>query len=324
LPQVVANRRIALKRLLLLALAAAGSASGARGGWVAFIAPDIPQTRKLFEEFRRRASSVLSADGIEARFIGMTAVDPDNRRKVEETVAHQPRAIIAASARDALYAKAHTTSIPILFASVADPVRIGLVASLAAPGGNLTGFTYDIPVEGKQFELLVEIAPQAQVLGVLEDGHWIGERITKEKLADYRARLGKEIRVFQAASVQELSRIVLSSKDVDAWLVPIGNVAAEGRAELVRAMREAKRPAVYGRTFFVEAGGLASYQEMIPDPVEIWVTMLQSVLKGIAPSRIPVQRPKQFEMALNIDEARLIGISLPADLLRRANKVLPR
>ena len=294
--------------------------------WAAFIAPDLAQTRMLFEDLKRRAAPELRVSRMELRYVPVPQADEAAMRaRIAEAVSGEPRVIIAVSTLIASMTKSRTATIPIIFASVADPVRAGLVASLAQPGANLTGFTYDIPVEGKQLELLAEIAPRAKVFGVLEDGHWLGERITREQLAKYESALGRRIQVFRASSPAHISTLVTAAgaRDVDAWLVPIGNYAAEARKELVAALRKHKRPAVYGRTFFVEAGGLASFQEVIADPVGIWLAMFQQVLKGVPPSRIPVQRPKQFEMALNLEEAERLGIQFPPSLLRRANKTFP-
>ena len=322
--RVIAARPFAA---VLLAWALMDPAIAAAQGWAAFIAPDLAQTRLLHEDLKRRAEPELQSHKMELRYVPVPqADDAAMRARIAEVVAGEPKVIIAVSTVIAAMAKSRTATIPIIFASVADPVRAGLVASLAQPGANLTGFTYDIPVEGKQLELLAEIAPRAKVFGVLEDGHWLGERITQEQLSKYEAALGRRIQVFHASSPGHIPTVVSGSdaRNVDAWLVPIGNYAAEARKDLVAALRKAKRPAVFGRTFFVEAGGLASFQEVIADPVGIWLTMFQQVLKGVPPSKIPVQRPKQFEMALNLEEAERLGMPFSPSLVRRANRTFPK
>jgi putative ABC transport system substrate-binding protein len=244
--------------------------------------------------------------------------------RLAEIVKDAPRVIFAASARVALAAKASTASIPIVFGSVADPVRIGLVASLGRPGGNATGFTYDVLVEGKQLELVAELAPKARTIGVLEDGHWLGERITPEMVAQFERQLGRRIKVLRADGPEDIVALATSPKarGVDAWFVPISNAASERRHDLAEALNRQRRVAVYGRSFFVDAGGLAAYQELIADPMGIWREIFLALLRGTAPGAIPVQRPKQYELALNAATARRIGVPLSPGLLRRADRVV--
>ncbi|MFZ3323467.1 MAG: ABC transporter substrate-binding protein [Usitatibacter sp.] len=293
--------------------------------WAAFIAPDLPQTRGLFAELGRRANRELQDNGLELRFVPLSDRDDlADKATIARAVADHPRVIFATSTFSALWAKDATNSIPVIFASVADPVRSGLVVSVGRPGGNLTGFTYDIPVEGKQFELLREIVPTARRIGVLEDGTWLGERITIGQLAAYEKALGISIKVFRSGSVEGLAKFVLGAggREIDAWLVPISNTAAQGRVQLVDALRRAGKPAVFGRSFFVDAGGLAAFQEIVDTPMEIWHVMLREILDGIPPGQIPVQRPKRFELTINMSTARRLRLNVPETLLRRADRVV--
>lgn len=295
------------------------------GGWIAFVAPDMGHTRDLFDDLRARAAADLKAHGLEMRFVALPLTDgPEVEARLAQVVSENPRVIFAASSRVALAARASTTTIPVVFGSVADPVRIGLVESLARPGGNATGFTYDVLVEGKQLELVAELAPRARTIGVLEDGHWLGERITPGQLAGFERQLGRRIEVLRAAGPEDIVELATGARarDVDAWFVPISNAASERRRELVEALNRQRRVAVYGRSFFVEVGGLAAYQEIIADPMGLWLGILQTLLRGTAPGAIPVQRPKEYELALNRDTARRIGVPLSPGLLRRADRVL--
>ncbi len=316
--------RASLRRLLLCVLLLALRPAMA-GGWIAFVAPDMGHTRDLFEDLRTRAAPDLRAQGLEMRFVPLPLTDgPEVEARLARVVAENPRVIFAASARVAQAARASTKTIPVVFGSVADPVRIGLVESLARPGGNATGFTYDVLVEGKQLELVAELAPGARTIGVLEDGHWLGERITAEQLAGFERQLGRRIEVLRANGPEDIVQVASGAKarSVDAWLVPISNAASERRRELVEALNRQRRVAVYGRSFFVEAGGLAAYQETIRDPMGLWLGILQTLLRGTAPGDIPVQRPKEYELTLNPGTARRIGVSLSPGLLRRADRVV--
>lgn len=318
-------KRIASNLLALFAAAAAACASA--GNWVAFVAPDIEQSRMLHEELTRLAAADLARLAVALEFVPVSdALEESAREALQAVVARRPVAIVAVSGSLAMAAKAATREIPVIFASVADPVRIGLVDSLGAPGGNLTGFTFDVPIEEKQFEILSELAPRARVIGVIEDGYWLGTKFSRARLRAREKALGVEIRVFVESRPERLARIPRSAaaRGVDAWFIPISDGAARDRTRLVESIRLTRKPALYGRTLFVEAGGLASYQEVFPSPVELWRDSLHLVLTGTPPARIPVQRPKDFELALNLDEAIASRFTIPPSFLRRANRILYR
>lgn len=315
------TRRFAGVALVLVMLAPWAPAIAA--GWVAFVAPDIEQSRKLHAELGRLAAAELNPRGIELEFVPVADLEPATiAAALAAVVARRPLAILATSAAIAVQAKAATRQIPVLFASVIDPVRIGLVESLAAPGGNLTGFTYDVPIEEKQLEILRELAPRARVIGVIEDGYWLGPKFSRERLREQERALGVRIKVLVEASPERIARVPASAaaREVDAWLIPISDAAAMARTALVESIRRTGKPALYGRTLFVEAGGLASYQEVIPSPMDLWRDSLHLVLTGTPPAQIPVQRPKDFELALNLEEANRSGLRIPPALLRRAHR----
>lgn len=305
----------------MLALSGPGEAFA---GWVAFIAPDFPQTRNLFAELQKRSALELAEKGLEMRFVAVPENDDAQLvLRVREAIAERPDVIFAAAERLALEAKRHTSTIPIIFSSLANPVRTGLVASLARPGGNLTGFTYDVEIESKQIELLKEIAPRAKIIGLLDDGYWSRERVSREMLDRYERIFGVSFLLMKGASPGEMAKLVLSkeAQQVDAWLVPLHNFTANGRVDLIAAIKKVRKPAVFGRTFFVEGGGLASYQEVVPRPMEIWHDLFKLVLRGTAPGDIPVRRPKDFELSLNVIAADELGIRFSGSMLRRADRV---
>lgn len=295
-------------------------------GWVAFIAPDIDQGRALFEEFRRLAAPDLEAHQLELRFVAVENVPdgPGIEGPVAKAVRQGPRVVLAAAERVATHAKRHTSSIPIIFGSATNPVRAGLVSSLARPGANVTGFTSDIEIERKQLELLKEVAPRARRVGVLNDGTWYTSRVGPEQVAAYERELGLALRIFTGTTPEDMARIVLGAgaREVDAWLVPVHNLTGIARDEVVRAINTVNKPAVYGRTFFVEAGGLMSYQEVIPRPMAIWAEMFRMILGGTPPGDIPVRMPRDFVLAVNVAQAQRAGMPFPPALLRRADKVV--
>jgi putative ABC transport system substrate-binding protein len=150
--------------------------------------------------------------------------------------------------------------------------------------------------------------------------------MTHDRLSGYEKLLGVSIRVFRADDPEGMARTVLGREGsrVDGWLVPISNTAAQGRRQIIEALQRARRPAVFGRSFFVDDGGLAAFQETIDAPMEIWHDILRQVLDGISPADIPVQRPRRFELTINLATANALGIRVPAGLLRRADRVVAK
>ena len=313
-------------RATLLALLLAFAPGAPAAGWIAFVVPDIPRGRFLYEEFARLVAKDLEAHGLELRFVPVADVPdgPGVEEPVVRAIAGRPAMILAGNEQAAVYAKRHTSTIPVLFGSASHPVRGGLVESMARPGRNLTGFTFDVEIERKQLELLKEIAPKARVVGVLNDGTWYPKRVPEEQVARLEQELGVKLRILTGRDTTDMGRLVQSpeGRAVDAWLVPVHNLTGSAPAGVVKAVNGSRKPAVYGRTFFVEAGGLASYQEVIDQPMAIWAEMFRMILRGVPPGEIPVRRPKDFVLAVNLDEARRSGITLRSPLLRRADKVI--
>jgi len=313
-------------RASLLALLLAITNGAWAHGWVAFIAPDIPRGRFLHDEFARLAAKDLEAHGLELRFVPVANVPdgPGVEEPVLRAIAGNPAMILAANEQSAAYAARHTRTIPVIFGSASHPIRGGLVESMSRPGRNLTGFTFDVEIERKQLELLKEIAPRARVVGVLNDGTWFPRRVPEEQIARLEQEAGLKLRILTGADTGDMARLVDSAegRGVDAWLVPVHNLTGSAPEAVVKAVNATRKPAVYGRTFFVEAGGLASYQEVIDQPMAIWLEMFRMILRGTSPGDIPVRRPKDFVLAVNLDEARRSGIPLSATLLRRADRVI--
>jgi putative ABC transport system substrate-binding protein len=303
-----------------------GLFAAAAAGWIAFIAPDFPQSRSLLREYEARMAPALQEHDLVVRFVPVAddlavSLDPP----VTAALADKPRLIVAPAQHIAATAQRLSGgAVPVVFSSRVDPVRAGLATSLSRPGKNATGITYDVDIAYKQLELLQEIAPAARTVGVLADGIWLHEEAGPQRLARYERIFGVKIVVLVATSPEDLVARAASdeARRVDAWLVPITNYSGRARNEVVAAIRRTRKPVVYGRSFFADAGGLASYQEVISNPIEILADMSKQVLAGIPAGEIPVQRPRDFEMVLNFDEARELGIAVPRALVHRANRIV--
>jgi putative tryptophan/tyrosine transport system substrate-binding protein len=222
-------------------------------------------------------------------------------------------------------AKEATATIPIVFAEDGDPVASGFVASLARPGGNLTGLSNLSPeLSGKRFEFLKEIVPKlsrvavigssiepnnAQILKELE----LAAGALKVKLEYLDARSSNDIETaFQAAAKGRPDGVVLLG----------GVVFNAHRKQIVELAVKHRLPATYPRPEYVEEGGLMTYGPSINDQFRRAATYVDKILKGGKPADLPVEQPKRFEFIVNLKAAKQIGLTIPPNVLARADRVI--
>ena len=295
---------------------------------IAFIDADNPRVRDLI----RNLQGALARSGASARHrvvIRHVVVDlwnsADIEAKTAQALAGHPAAIVASNNQNAMIAKRLAHGVPVIFGSRQDPVRVGLVESLARPGGNLTGFTFFVPIDQKRLELLRQLAPGAKRLGILVDRWWSGEFGGEDIVREARARLGFEAELFLAETTADLQRQLSTAKarEMDAWYVPYTGLPFEQPAALLGLFEALRKPVVFPATLFVERGGLISYQQTltVDEIVNLLATMIELILDGVPAGEIPIERPKAFELAINVAAARRIGVVIPGSLVRRADRV---
>jgi ABC-type uncharacterized transport system substrate-binding protein len=222
-------------------------------------------------------------------------------------------------------AKEATNTIPIVMAQDPDPVGNGFVASLARPGGNITGLATLAPeLSGKLLELLKEIVPRLSRVAVLGTSTNPG---TAQVLKEMELPAG-------ALRVQIQYLDVLSSKDIetafrtaskgraDAVLVLVGPVLFSQRTQVAELAAKSRLPAIYYRQEFVEAGGLMTYGVSFTDLDRRAATYVDKILKGAKPADLPVEQPQKFEFIVNLKAANQIGLTIPPNVLARADKVI--
>ena len=225
----------------------------------------------------------------------------------------------------ALAAKTATATIPIVFSSGSDPVKLGLVASLSRPGGNVTGMSFLTSLlVTKQFDLLHELAPAAQAIGLLVNPNFPDtEAITRDAQAAADARKQKLIVVkASAASDLNLAFTTLVQQRIGALLVPTEPFLFSRRERLVALAADNATPAIYSLREFVDAGGLMSYGA---SNIEGWrqVGMYTGrILRGEKPASLPVVQSSRFELAINLKTARALGLQIPDRLLALADEVI--
>ena len=222
-------------------------------------------------------------------------------------------------------AKEATTTIPIVMAFDNDPVGNGFVASLARPGGNITGLaTLSPELSGKRLELLKEILPKLSRVAVLRTSTTPG---TAQELKEAELAAGAF-----GAKLQYLN--VLDPKDIetafraagkgraDAVLVLTSGVFNSQRKQIVELAVKNRLPAIYNAAEWVEGGGLMSYGVSVTDLYRRAATYVDKILKGAKPADLPVQQPTKFELVINLKTAKQIGVTIPPNVLARADKVI--
>jgi putative ABC transport system substrate-binding protein len=229
-------------------------------------------------------------------------------------------------ATPAFAAKAATTTIPIVFVVAEDPVRLGLVASLAWPGGNLTGINFfNAELVAKRLELLRELVPAATRVAVLVNPANATTTETTLRDAEPAARaMGLQIQLLNASTSREIDAAfaTLMRERHDAVFVGIDQFLVSRRAQLVNLASRHVVPATFPSREFAEIGGLMSYGANIPDAWRQVGAYAGRILKGTKPADLPVVQTSKFELVINAQTARMLGITVPPMLLATADEVI--
>jgi ABC-type uncharacterized transport system substrate-binding protein len=234
--------------------------------------------------------------------------------------------IFAASTPAGLEAKNATSTIPIVFFSGGDPVKDGLIASLARPGGNLTGFSnLTSELNPKRLELISELVPQARVIALLVNPSNPGftERVMRDVEEAARAK-GVQLPVLKAGTESEIDAAFPTLVEPHAGALFVGGdpFFNSRREQLVALASRHAVPAIYERREFVAAGGLISYGPSLTAAFRLIGTYAGKILKGAKPADLPVQQPTKFELVINLKTAKALGLTVPQALLMRADEVI--
>jgi putative ABC transport system substrate-binding protein len=225
----------------------------------------------------------------------------------------------------ALAAKAATTTIPIVFASGADPVAVGLVGSLNRPGGNVTGIGFEsVEIAGKAFELLHELLPNATRITALINPNSTFSEAVRKKIQASAAALRLQLDVLNASSDSEIDNAFARIAQQPGAPIMIGPdpFYTSRRARIVSLAARYTIPAMYVVREFVEGGGLISYGPDLTNAYREAGTYTGRVLKGEKPTDLPVVLPTKFDMVINLKTAKLLGITVPDKLLALADEVI--
>ena len=232
--------------------------------------------------------------------------------------------IVTQGVASVLAAKQATSVIPIVFAQAGDPVANNLVASLAHPGGNVTGLTnQQTDLVGKRLEILREIVPGLARLAIMAN---VGSPAIMLEVGEVQAAahtLGLEVVPLEIQRAEDIAPAFDALKGrTDALYVCVDPLLATNRVRINTLAQGARLPTMYGVREYVEAGGLMSYGASIPNQYRRAAELVDKILRGTKPGDIPVERPTKFDLVLNLTTAKALGLEIPPTLLARADEVI--
>jgi putative ABC transport system substrate-binding protein len=248
------------------------------------------------------------------------------RALARELVGLNPDAMLVGTVVGSRAAKAATVTIPIIFVQVGDPVGVGLVPSLARPGGNLTGIT-NIAAEltGKRLELLKEIVPSASRIAILAnpDAPIVALQIRNAEAAarTLGVQLEPLLPVRDARTLAAAFQAAVRS-GASAALRMVDFVAGTLRAETAKLAIKHRLPVMYAFREDVDVGGLVAYGSSVPGQYEQAATLVHKVLRGARPADLPIEQPTKFDLVVNLKTAKALGLTIPPSLLARADQVI--
>ena len=252
------------------------------------------------------------------------AGDPRQTNDYAAELVSQKVDVIVTSASGTIAAKQATSVIPIVFTAFGDPVVAGLAASLARPGGNVTGLTVQpADLNGKRFQLLREVMPRMKRLSVLMNFNVAGGGQEAAGIRSAAKSLGIDVSIIPIETGDDMGRAVMQlSERTDALYVFSEPFTNANKEKIVEAARIVKLPTIFGFREFVDAGGLISYGPNFTDLFKRAADLTDKILRGAKPAEIPVEQPVKFELVINLKTARAIGLDVPGTLLARADEVI--
>jgi putative tryptophan/tyrosine transport system substrate-binding protein len=234
--------------------------------------------------------------------------------------------IVSLGTQGVTAAKNATDTIPIVMIAVRDPVAIGLIASLARPGGNVTGVSgyAGLEIVAKQLELLKETVPEIRLVAVLSNPTNAYHQLAIKELNIAARSLGVQLQLLEARGPDEFDGAfaAMAKERVGALLVLADIIFNNSQTRLVDFATRNRLPAIYGVRESVEAGGLMSYGPSFLDFYRRSAAYVDKILKGGKPADLPVEQPTKFELVINLQTAKTLGLTIPPTLLSRADEVI--
>jgi ABC-type uncharacterized transport system substrate-binding protein len=233
--------------------------------------------------------------------------------------------LVAAATPTNIAVKAGKSSIPVVFVAVADPVKAGLIAGFARPGGRFTGLSLLTPeTSGKRLEILSEIVPGLKTVAVLLNPGNLANFVFVDATREAARRLGLELRLFEARNPEEVERAFSAAAAAAANAIVVFDdpFIHSHRARIVALAAQHRLPAVYGTREMADDGGLIAYGPHRPDLYRRSAIYVDKILKGAKPADLPVEQPTRFELILNLKAAKALGLAVPTIMQQRADEVI--
>jgi putative ABC transport system substrate-binding protein len=313
---------------IVVAPLAAEAQQTAKVARIGYLSNDLAGSPHLPEAFRQ---GLRDLGYVEGRNVVIEYRDVEGKLErypalAAELVALKVDVIVALGYPGTLAAKNATNTIPIIMVAVADPVRIGLIASLVRPGGNITGLTLLAGTEivGKHLELLKEAVPNLSRVAVLWNPanpmHVL--RLREVEVAGRSLRV--QLQILKAQGPEEFdSAFAAMTRERAGALYVVGDpMLRQHRRRLAELAAKSRLPAVYELKDHVEAGGLMAYGPSILDMYWRAATYVDKILKGAKPADLPVEQPTKFELVINMKTAKALGLTIPQSLLLRADQII--
>ena len=298
---------------------------------IGYLAPEAESSFRSLNAFRRWLRDLGYVEGqtvtLEARFTD--GREERARPLATELVQRGVDVIVARTTVAALAAKQATSTIPIVFTEVGDPVARGLVASIARPGGNATGFGSfgSVEVNGKRLALLVEAVPGIARVAVLRYKNPALQELPRSSLDVFREaaqKLGVALQILHVQQAADLeTAFAAMTRERAGGLVLVGAPFFEThRATIVRLTTERRVPAMSTTRSFAEEGGLMAYQEYTRDTEQRVAVFVDKILNGAKPADLPVEQPTTFEFVINLKTAKTLGLTIPQTLRLQADHII--
>jgi putative ABC transport system substrate-binding protein len=233
--------------------------------------------------------------------------------------------IMALTTSAALAAKRATTTIPILFVTAIDPVGTGLAASLARPGGNVTGLTTLSPeLSAKRLELIKEVVPHLSRVGVLWNAANPANSLVLQQMSDAARRLAVVLQHHEVRGPDDFASrfVAIAQQHPDALVVPSDQLMFRHRQEITQFVLDARLPSIFEPREMVVGGGLLAYGPSYPEIFRRAAFYVDRLLKSVQPADLPFEQPTKFELVINLKTAKAVGLTIPPSLLARADQVI--
>jgi putative ABC transport system substrate-binding protein len=295
---------------------------------IGFLSANSPSsTKETVEGFRRGLRELGYVEGktitVEYRYAeGKLDRLPD---LAAELVRLKVDVIFTAGTLATMALKGATTTIPIVITGGTDPVATGVVASLARPGGNITGVTVmNAELAGKRLELLKETSPKVSRVAVLWNSTNSGTAVVFNQTKAATQELHLQLQSLDVESVNDLENAfkAATGSSANALVLLAGAPINDSLKQIADFAMKNRLPSIYDRSGFVEAGGLMSYGTNTADTSRRAVTYVDKILKGAKPADLPIEQPMKFELVINLKTAKQIRLAIPQSVLFRADKVI--